>query len=71
MSSGHKDGLQYHNVFTKSEQKIQKQRHKDAQLMVDKHGMGETMYRDKDGRKIYKPSRDKIGKSPSVVVFDF
>jgi pre-mRNA-splicing factor CWC26 len=70
MSSGHKAGLQRHNDFNKSEQKIQKQRQKNAQLMVDKYGMGETVYRDKDGRKIDKVSHDKNGKPPSMVQLD-
>jgi hypothetical protein len=33
------------------EGKIQKQKKQDAQLMVDKYGMGETLYRDKEGCK--------------------
>jgi pre-mRNA-splicing factor CWC26 len=70
MPSGHKAGLQHHNDFNKSEQKIQKQKHKDAQMMVDKYGMGETVYRDKDGRKLDKPSRDKLGQTPSTVDLD-
>ena len=51
MSSGHKAGLQNYKDFNKSERKIQAKKHRDAQHMVDKHGMGETVYRDKDGRK--------------------
>lgn len=51
MSSGHKAGLQNYKDFDKSERKIQAKKHRDAQRMVDKHGMGETVYRDKDGRK--------------------
>jgi pre-mRNA-splicing factor CWC26 len=51
MTSGHKAGLQHYKDFNKSEGKIQKQKKQDAQLMVDKYGMGETVYRDKDGRK--------------------
>ena len=51
MSSGHKAGLQNYKDFNKSERKIQAKRHRDAQDMVDKHGMGETVYRDKDGKK--------------------
>ncbi len=51
MSSGHKAGLQNYKDFNQSEQKIQAKKHRDAQDMVDKHGMGETVYRDKDGRK--------------------
>jgi pre-mRNA-splicing factor CWC26 len=51
MSSGHKAGLQNYQNFNKSERKIQARKHRDAQRMVDRHGMGETVYRDKDGRK--------------------
>ena len=51
MSSGHKAGLQNYRDFDASEQKIQARKHRDAQRMVDKHGMGETVYRDKDGRR--------------------
>jgi pre-mRNA-splicing factor CWC26 len=48
MSSGHKAGLQHYKDFNKSEQHIQAQKQQDAQLMVDKYGMGETVYRGTD-----------------------
>jgi pre-mRNA-splicing factor CWC26 len=51
MSSGHKAGLQHYSDFNKSEIEIQARKNEDAQKMVDKYGMGETVYRDKDGRK--------------------
>ncbi|KAL3905465.1 MAG: hypothetical protein SGILL_009669, partial [Bacillariaceae sp.] len=51
MSSGHKAGLQGYRDFNKSEKKIQQRKHQEAQQMVDKYGMGETVYRDKDGRR--------------------
>jgi len=55
MSSGHKAGLQKYQDFTKSETKIQTRKQQAAKLMVDKYGMGETVYRDKDGRKTEGP----------------
>lgn len=70
MSSGHKAGLQHYSDFNRSEKKIQKRKHKEAQSMVDKYGMGETVYRDKDGRKTDKPPQDKSGKSTSQVELD-
>jgi len=51
MSSGHKAGLQNYRDFDKSERKIRAKKDRDARDMVDRHGMGETVYRDKDGRK--------------------
>mmetsp|Transcript_19156 Transcript_19156/g.30874 ORF Transcript_19156/g.30874 Transcript_19156/m.30874 type:complete len:460 (-) Transcript_19156:1155-2534(-) len=63
MSSGHRAGLQHYNDFTESELKIQARKHKEAQNMVDKYGMGETVYRDKDGRRA-DPS--KMGKSREI-----
>mmetsp|Transcript_11439 Transcript_11439/g.27302 ORF Transcript_11439/g.27302 Transcript_11439/m.27302 type:complete len:496 (+) Transcript_11439:30-1517(+) len=51
MSSGHKAGLQDYKDFNKSERKIQARKTEDAERMVDKYGMGETVYRDKHGRK--------------------
>jgi pre-mRNA-splicing factor CWC26 len=52
MSSGHSAGLQQAGHFSIAEQGIQKQRRKEAQAMVDRHGMGETIYRDEAGRKV-------------------
>lgn len=51
MSSGHKAGLQHYNDFNKTEKKIQQRKHSEAQQMVDKYGMGATVYRDQHGRK--------------------
>lgn len=55
LSSGHKAGLQNYQDFTRSETKIQAQKNADAHLMVDKYGMGETVYRDKDGKRTNEP----------------
>jgi len=52
MSSGHSAGLQQAHHFRNAEQEIQKQKRQEAQAMVDRHGMGETVYRDKEGRKV-------------------
>ncbi|KAG7370936.1 pre-mRNA-splicing factor of RES complex [Nitzschia inconspicua] len=51
MSSGHKAGLQHYSDFNESEKKIQKRKRDEAKVMVDRYGMGETVYRDKEGRK--------------------
>eukprot|EP00934_Nitzschia_sp_Nitz4_P003757 Nitzschia sp. Nitz4//scaffold7_size249615//233262//234746//NITZ4_001218-RA/size249615-processed-gene-0.215-mRNA-1//-1//CDS//3329558565//3747//frame0 len=51
MSSGHRAGLQNYKDFQKAEGKIQEQKKQTAQAMVDQYGMGETVYRDKDGKK--------------------
>jgi pre-mRNA-splicing factor CWC26 len=50
MASGHKAGLQHYSDFTSAESKLQKQKHEEAQKMVDKYGMGETVYRDAQGK---------------------
>lgn len=50
MSSGHKAGLQSGHLFSKHETKLQQARHAEAQAMVDQYGMGDTVYRDKDGK---------------------
>jgi hypothetical protein len=58
------------NITTSStnrSRRFKNTRCKDAHLMVDKYGMGETVYRDKDGRKVDKPSRDKIREPPPMV----
>ena len=52
MSSGHVAGLQKAGDFSKAESNIQTKREADAQAMVDMYGMGDTVYRDKSGRKI-------------------
>jgi pre-mRNA-splicing factor CWC26 len=52
MSSGHSAGLQQAGDFCAAETKIQRRRHEEAQEMVDRHGMGETVYRDEEGRKV-------------------
>jgi pre-mRNA-splicing factor CWC26 len=63
MSSGHMAGLQDYKVFNKSERKIQATKQEEAQLMVDKYGMGETVYRDKLGKK-------QVGDAKKVVHLD-
>lgn len=47
MSSGHAAGLQTGRDFAKKESKIQSKRHGEAQEMVEKYGIGETVYRKK------------------------
>lgn len=49
MSSGHKAGLQGYRDFNKEEAKLQAQKQSEAQLMVDKYGIGETVYREGSG----------------------
>ena len=49
MSSGHKAGLQDYSEFNKEEAKIQTRKKQEAQLMVDKYGVGETVYRKGSG----------------------
>jgi len=68
MSSGHKAGLQHYKDFNKSEKKIQERKRKDAKKMVDKYGMGETVYRDKDGKKDVNIDMD--GKSKEEIQLD-
>ena len=63
MSSGHVAGLQKAHDFTTSERQIQQEKHKEAQRMVDKYGVGETVYRDKEGRKV-DPAKAKDGVPP-------
>ena len=53
MSSGHRAGLQTGKGFSEAEADIQRKRHAEAQEMVDKYGMGETVHR---GNRL---SRDK------------
>jgi pre-mRNA-splicing factor CWC26 len=55
MSSGHKAGLQSGGRFSRVESRIQKSRTKDAQIMVDKYGMGETVFRDRTGKQVEEP----------------
>jgi pre-mRNA-splicing factor CWC26 len=49
-TSGHTAGLQNSQNFRDTELKIQERNRKDAQLMVDKYGVGETIYRDHLGK---------------------
>lgn len=56
MSSGHTAGLQHHKEFNEAERKIRKQKDEDAKKMVDKYGIGDTVYRDKEGKKKSKKS---------------
>lgn len=52
MSSGHVAGLQKAGDFRDAEKQVQQKRREEAQTMVDKHGMGETVYRDELGQKM-------------------
>ena len=49
-TSGHTAGLQNAQTFRDTELQIQERRRKDAQLMVDKYGVGETKYRGQLGK---------------------
>jgi pre-mRNA-splicing factor CWC26 len=51
MASGHAAGLQKAQDFSKAEHKIQSKRKQEAAALVDQHGMGETVYRDAEGKK--------------------
>mgnify|MGYP005847202911 CR=1 FL=1 len=51
MSSGHVAGLQQAQEFSRAEKTIQAKRKKEAQVMVDDHGVGDTVYRDEQGRR--------------------
>lgn len=62
MSSGHVAGLQQARDFKGAEKQIQERKSKEAQDMVNKYGMGETIYRDEMGRKI----EIKKGKVPKM-----
>lgn len=48
MSSGHKAGLQTGRGFAEAEADIRKKRNAQAQDMVDRYGMGETVHRGKE-----------------------
>ena len=53
MSSGHVAGIQTGTDFSKKEARIQDKRRKEAQDMVDKYGVGETVHRDREsGKKV-------------------
>lgn len=60
MSSGHLAGLQKVDDFRDTERQIQEKRRKDAQSMVDRHGMGETVYRNEMGQKVDSPPTKKL-----------
>jgi pre-mRNA-splicing factor CWC26 len=49
-ASGHTAGLQNVQMFRDTELQIQERRRQDAQLMVDKYGIGETKYREQLGK---------------------
>lgn len=51
MSSGHKAGMQTGQTFAQAEAEIQKKRKDEAQEMVDRYGMGETVHRGKSSKK--------------------
>jgi pre-mRNA-splicing factor CWC26 len=53
MSSGHVAGIQNASDFSKKHARIQQKRHKEALQMVNKYGVGETVYRDGEtGKKV-------------------
>jgi hypothetical protein len=52
MSTGHHAGLQKVHDFRDAERQIQEKRRIEAQSMVDRHGMGETVYRNELGQGI-------------------
>jgi pre-mRNA-splicing factor CWC26 len=58
--TSHAAGLQKAHEFRQTEKDIQKQRRDEAQAMVDKHGMGETVYRDDLGRKVAEIEKKKL-----------
>ena len=60
MSSGHVAGLQQAGDFRSAEQVIQQRKKQEAQAMVDKHGMGETVYRDDFGRQVEETQKKKL-----------
>jgi pre-mRNA-splicing factor CWC26 len=64
MSSGHTAGLQKGRDFAHKEAKIQSQRRDEAQEMVDKYGIGETVYREKTKRAGDKDNDQKTKKKP-------
>ena len=47
MASGHRAGLQSGGDFAQKERNIQTKRHQEAKEMVEKYGVGETVYRSK------------------------
>lgn len=58
MSSGHVAGLQTGEHFSKKELKIQQKKKIEATELADKYGVGETVYRDKSGRRVLQPVVD-------------
>jgi pre-mRNA-splicing factor CWC26 len=57
MESGHAAGLQSSRAFADAEAELYRARRRQAQEMVDEHGMGETTYRD---RRSGRSSRDVV-----------
>lgn len=55
MSSGHRAGLQSGGDFSKKEAKIQAKHKASTAAEIDRHGVGETVYRDAQGRKVDQP----------------
>lgn len=72
MSSGHSAGLQTGQTFSVSEGKIQAKKKQAAQVMVDKYGMGDTVYRDESGKQTDAPkdknSRRKLTNQEQVAL---
>mmetsp|Transcript_15815 Transcript_15815/g.23280 ORF Transcript_15815/g.23280 Transcript_15815/m.23280 type:complete len:505 (-) Transcript_15815:252-1766(-) len=66
MSSGHVAGLQRASDFKGAEKEIQERKNKEAQDMVDKYGMGETVYRDELGRQVDDIKQKKLPKMDKV-----
>jgi pre-mRNA-splicing factor CWC26 len=62
MASGHVAGLQKAGDFRDAETKIQEKKRGMAQDMVDRHGVGETVYRDELGRKVDEIKNKKMPK---------
>jgi pre-mRNA-splicing factor CWC26 len=66
LSSGHVAGLQASKEFSQSQAKLTAKNQRHLAAMVDKHGYGETIYRDKSGRRVDKstwttgPEVDKL-----------
>jgi pre-mRNA-splicing factor CWC26 len=50
-ASGHKAGLQQGQQFSRAEAKLQAQQKQVVEQMVEQHGMGETVFRDDQGRR--------------------
>ena len=63
MASGHVAGLQRAQDFRTAEHGIQKRRRDEAQAMVDRYGVGETVYRDASGKRVANPKHTTTNNS--------